>query len=347
MYGAYLIRLLKEQYPTISIMAWGGDQMQQAGADVIQHIRDLSIMGFVEVVKNLARLRRLFKQCQDQILEFQAETVVFIDFPGFNLRLAPWVKRNNMRTIQYISPKVWAWKESRIKTIKKYIDELICIFPFELDYYRQHQINVHYFGNPLQSLIQNYKPNLIKHAAGKEIIALFPGSRKQEISRILPILLRFTERNKKFHFIIGGMSLIGKDVYNSIIDTQYKPDNVSVEFDRNYDILGSSMLAINTSGTITLETALFEKPQIVVYHTHPISYALIKRLIKLRFISLPNILSGQELVPELIQNEFNLKSLQKEFDRAIKTQIDYTNFLGTLKVGDQEGLLNLLINRTK
>lgn len=347
-YGAYLIRLLKEQHPTVSIKAWGGDQMKRAGADIGQHISELSIMGFVEVFKNLARLQKLFKRCQDQILEFETDTVVFVDFPGFNLRLAPWAKDKGIRTVQYISPKVWAWKESRLQTIRKYIDELVCIFPFEIEYYKQHAIKAHYYGNPLHKIIQNHKANLITNEAGKDIVALFPGSRKQEIRRILPRLIAFATKNPTYHFTIGGMSIIGESFYNTIIMSNPLRDNISIVMDRNYDILESCVLAINTSGTITLETAIFGKAQIAVYRTHPVSYELIKRLIKVNYISLPNILSGQKLIPELIQGHFTLDKLQLEFNRLVNTSEDgYTEFVESLKLRNEKKLVELLMSGGK
>ena len=347
MYGAYLIRLLKMHNPSISIRAWGGDKMKAAGADVVVHISELSIMGFVEVVKNLARLRKLFSTCQHQILDFQTDTIVFIDFPGFNLRLAPWAKKNNIRTIQYVSPKVWAWKEKRIKKIKLSIDDLICIFPFEVDYYREHKIDVHYFGNPLHQLIDQYKQNLLGEQT-TDMIALFPGSRKQEIRRILPILIQFALANPTWHFSIGGMSLIGLEYYKDIMGQHTQSDNLSLVMDKNYDLISAATLVINTSGTITLETALFSKPQIVVYKTHPISYTLIKSLIKINYISLPNILSQVEVVPELIQNELSVATLQETFDRLLsKESVDYSGLQDSLKVVNEEGLVQLITKGAK
>lgn len=346
MYGAYLIRLLKEHQPSIAIRAWGGDKMKAAGADIALHISELSIMGFVEVIKNLPRLPKLFSKCREQILDFHTETIVFIDFPGFNLRLAPWAKKNNIRTIQYISPKVWAWKENRIKTIKTYIDDLICIFPFELEYYEKHQVKAHYFGNPLHQLIQNHQIDKSNTKDQKNIIALFPGSRKQEVRRILPLLVKFAAVNPDYHFIIGAMSLIGCDFYQDIINQYPKLSQLSLEMDSHYDLLSQAQLVINTSGTITLETALFNKPQIAVYMTHPISYALIKQLIKIQYISLPNILSNAAIIPELIQDDFSLSNLQNTFDRIIDNsrQALHPELQESLKVVDEQGLVKLIVN---
>ncbi len=346
MYGAYLIRLLKEHQPSLAIRAWGGDKMEAAGADIALHISELSIMGFVEVIKNLPRLAKLFSTCRQHILDFQTETIVFIDFPGFNLRLAPWAKKNNIRTIQYISPKVWAWKENRIKTIKSYIDELICIFPFELDYYKKHQVKAHYFGNPLHQLIQNHQIDKSKNNEQQNIIALFPGSRKQEIRRILPVLVKFAAVNPDYHFIIGAMSLIGYDFYQDIINQHPTLSQLSIEMDNNYDLISMAQLVINTSGTITLETAIFNKPQIAVYKTHPISYALIKQLIKVQFISLPNILSGSAVIPELIQDDFSVGNLQITFDRIINNSVQalHPELQESLEVVDEQGLVKLILN---
>lgn len=308
-YGAYLIQLLKQQYPLLEINAIGGDKMKLAGANLIHHIRELSVMGFVEVVKNFSRIKKIFRSAQSNILEHETDTLILIDFPGFNLRMAAWAKARGIRTIQYISPKVWAWKESRIAKIKQHIDTLICVFPFEIEYFKQFDIAAHYFGNPLFTIIQSHQAGEASITSGKQIIGLMPGSRQQEIKRILPVLVKFASEHDNYEFIIGGMSLIGEAYYKKRIKNN---QNISVLMDRNYDILQSCQAVINTSGTITLESLLFEKPQVVVYAMHPVSYAIISRLIKLKYISLPNILANKAIVPELIQDKLTIRQLHEK-----------------------------------
>jgi len=342
-YGAYLIRLLKENDSELEIWAIGGDKMKSEGAIIIHHIRELSVMGFVEVFKNLNQIRSIFKSSQSHILKEKTETIILIDFPGFNLRMAKWAKSHGIRTIQYISPKVWAWNESRISKIKKYIDTLICVFPFEVQYYQTFNIVAHYFGNPLYKIIESHVPGKPNIVSDKAIIGLMPGSRKQEIKRILPLLLEFSSEFENYHFLVGGMSLIGESFYRQIM--QNTSANVTLLMDRNYDILSKSDIIINTSGTITLESLLFQKPQIVVYATHPMSYYIIRRLIKLDYISLPNILADAEIVPELIQDNLTVHHLKKEFDRIQATgyNTDYEQVAETLYPKCEEKLVSLII----
>lgn len=343
-YGSYLIRLLQKHDPDISIQAIGGSQMESAGAELITHIRDLSVMGFVEVISQLGKIRKLFKHCRSAILTFQPDTVICIDYPGFNLRMAPWIKSQGIRTIQYISPKVWAWKETRIKTIRQHIDELICIFPFEIDYYAKHGISAHYFGNPLHHSIKEYEPSPILCDSTKPVVALLPGSRKQEVERILPVMLEFASTHPEYQYVVGAMSLIGQAFYENISKPFNLEKGIHFVIDRTYDLLSSADFVINTSGTITLESFLFGKPQIVVYKTHPLSYHIIKRLIKIKYISLPNILSNKQVVPELIQHELTVQNLGSQLLLIQQNLQDPEGLIAELKPRNEDLLVKLIFS---
>jgi len=342
-YGAYLIELLIQQHAEVDIIAVGGDKMKTAGATIVHHIRELSIMGFVEVVKNFSKIKGIFRSCQSHILSHKTETIIFIDFPGFNLRMANWAKSKGIHTVQYISPKVWAWKESRITKIKKDIDTLICVFPFEVDYFNKFNVNVHYFGNPLHHLIKSHIPGEPAIRSQKEIIGLMPGSRKQEIKRVLPVLLDLSNELLEYEFIIGGMTLIGRSFYEDILKSNF--DNVSIIMDRNYDLLHVSDYMINTSGTITLESLLFKKPQVVVYATHPISYFIISKMIKLDHIALPNIIANQTIVPELIQHNLTAANIKDKLNQIQSSDFkkNYNHIAEQLVPRNEEKLVALIL----
>ncbi len=343
-YGAYLIKLIKQAAPNISIEAWGGDKMQAAGATIKTHISDLSFMGLVEVVKNIGNIQKLLKKCKNDINHFNPDAVIFIDYPGFNLRIAKWVKEQHIPTIQYVSPKVWAWKESRIKTIKAVIDELICIFPFEVEFYKKHGLEVLYFGNPLRKLIPESSPTILEKTSNFPTIGIMPGSRKQELSRIMPILVDFINQHDSYEFIIGQMSIIPERLY---LKHQLTNANVQYIMDRAYDVIHTADVLINTSGTITLETMLMNKPQVVVYKAHKFTYHIFRRLINLDYISLPNIITERNLVTELIQDQCNVHKISDEIKRLLdnpKTE-DLQEIVEKLEVKDENLLVEKLIQK--
>ncbi len=343
-YGSYLIKLIKQAAPNMEIEAWGGDKMEAAGAQLKTHIRDLSIMGIVEVIKNITTIKKLLNKCKNDISRFKPEAVIFIDYPGFNLRMAKWVKLQNITTIQYISPKVWAWKESRIKTIKAAIDHLICIFPFEVDFYRKHGMDVLYFGNPLGKLINEKRHDTLERKTSLPTIGVMPGSRKQELKYIMPVLVDYINGNSSYEFYIGQMSMIPNDLY---LADQISNPNVHFIVDRPNDVMSGCDLMINTSGTITLETLFYKKPQLVVYKAHPLGYLLFKQLVNLPYVSLPNIIVEQSIVKELIQDDCTVDSISTELDalHSNSTMIDYEGVIEDLKVKNEELLLDVLTKR--
>lgn len=343
-YGSYLIKLIKQAAPNTEIKAWGGDHMQEAGATIQTHIRDLSIMGIVEVVKNMGTIRKLLTKCKDDITEFKPETVVFIDYPGFNLRMAKWVKLQKITTIQYISPKVWAWKESRVKTIKACIDHLICIFPFEVEFYRKHGMRALYYGNPLSKLIAEKKNSSLVKKTTFPSIGIMPGSRKQELKLIMPVLVDYINANNSVEFYIGQMSLLPFDLY---LADQITNPNTQFIIDRPNDVMYGSDLMINTSGTITLETLFYNKPQVVVYKAHCLGYLVFKQLVNLDYVSLPNIIAQQSIVTELIQDQFTVENLSSEINRLQLNVIDYSGVLEDLEVRDEELLIECLLHKKK
>ena len=344
LYGAYLIKLIKQTAPQIGIEAWGGDKMQAAGATIKTHIKDLSLMGIVEVAKNIGNIQKLLKKCRNDISSFNPDAVIFIDYPGFNLRIAKWVKEQNIPTIQYISPKVWAWKESRIKTIRSVIDELICIFPFEIDFYKKHNLDVHYFGNPLGKLIKESLPTVIEKKTSLPTIGIMPGSRKQELARIMPVLVDFINQHKAHEFLIGQMPIIPEHLY---LKNQLLNVNVQYIIDKPYDVIHSADVLINTSGTITLETLLLNKPQVVVYKAHALAYQVFKKLVKLNYISLPNIIAEKNMVKELLQDKCTVQNISKAVDDLINNpkQEDLQEIVKKLEVKDERMLVELLTKK--
>ena len=320
LHGSNLIKELKIIDTQAEIRCWGGDLMQSAGATLIKHYKELAFMGFAEVAKNLTTILNNIKFCKSDILEFKPDVIIFIDYPGFNLRIAQWAKKQGLKTHYYISPQIWAWKESRIKAIKRDIDQLYVILPFEKDFYEnKHHFKVHFVGHPLIDAIQQFKahpnPNFIteNQLSEKPIIALLPGSRKQEITQMLSVMLSVVHDFPDYQFVIAGAPGQDTDFYRPFLKT----NQVKLISNQTYDLLSVASAALVTSGTATLETALFKIPQIVCYKTSNVSYQIGKRLVKLKFISLVNLIMDKEVVKELIQDDFNEQNLEKELHKII------------------------------
>ncbi len=321
LHGSNLMAELKKQDKNAEFRFWGGDLMTKQGGVLVKHFKEHSFMGFIEVLKNLGTIRKMLKLCKKDILNYRPDVVIFIDYPGFNLRIAKYVKSLNIKTFYYISPKVWAWKESRVKSIKKHIDKMFIILPFEIEFYAKHNYPVTYVGNPLMDAVSNKldeKPNLEKFArenilSGKPIIGILPGSRKQEIATKLPVMLKLTNQYPDYQFVIAGAPSVDKTVYEKFVGDK----DVKVLYGKTYDILLHSMAALVTSGTATLETALFSVPQVVCYIASPISYHIIRLILKLKYISLVNLIMDKPIVKELIQHEMNPKQLKFELDSIL------------------------------
>ncbi len=315
LHGANLIKALKKKDKDASFRFWGGDLMQEAGGDLIKHYRDLAFMGFVEVLLNIRTIFSNIKFCKKDIEEYNPDVIIFIDYPGFNMRIAKWAKERGIKTHYYISPQIWAWKEGRIKSIKRDVDAMYVILPFEKEFYEdKHNFPVHFVGHPLIDAIANrtqVKQSEFLEENGlddRPIIALLPGTRKQEISKMLNVMLSVTDDFKDYQFVIAGAPSQDESFYNQFI----KKQNVHLLLNKTYDLLSLSHAALVTSGTATLETALFKVPQVVCYKGSRISYEIAKRVIKLKYISLVNLILDREVVTELIQTKFNTKELKKE-----------------------------------
>ncbi|MBP6430210.1 MAG: lipid-A-disaccharide synthase [Ferruginibacter sp.] len=340
LHGSNLIKQLKAIDNNIDIRCWGGDKMQAAGGSLVKHYKDLAFMGFIEVLKNLPTILKNIRFCKEDILAYQPDAVVLVDYPGFNLRIAKWAKQQGIKVIYYISPQVWAWKENRVKMMKQCIDKMICILPFEKDYYKQKwNWEVEYVGHPLVEVVEDFKTSIPSplNTYHLPIIALLPGSRKQEILTKLPIMLSVVSHFPNYQFIIAKAPGLDEDFYNNLIATY---PNVSWVVNETYALLSKAKAALVTSGTATLETALFEVPQIICYKGSVISYQIAKRLISIKFIGLVNLIMNKEVVKELIQHELNTNNLVAELSLLLNNtqkqqqiNTDYSNLKKLLKLG--------------
>lgn len=318
LHGSNLIKEIKKLDTEASIRCWGGNLMQQAGGTLAKHYRDLAFMGFVEVLKNLRIILRNLRFCKKDIEIFKPDILVLIDYPGFNLRITAWAKEKGIKTVFYISPQVWAWKENRVKKMKQTIDKMIVILPFEKDYYqRKWNWEVEYVGHPLAHVIENWpKPTAV--LSEKPIIALLPGSRKQEIYKKLPLMLEVSKYLPDYQFIVAKAPGLEDIFYHSMVQSYPNVQSISGE---TYTLLQQSRAALVTSGTATLETALFNVPEVVCYKGSSISYAIAKQLIKIKFISLVNLIMDKEVVKELIQNDLTVYNLITELKKLLKDTI--------------------------
>ena len=346
LHGSNLIKEMRKLDEQAVIRGWGGDMMQEAGAEIVKHYRDLAFMGFAEVIKNLPTIFSNIKFCKDDILAFQPDAIIFIDYPGFNLRIAKWAKQQKFKTIYYISPQVWAWKENRVKLIKKCIDKMLVILPFEKEFYKKWDYEVEYVGHPLVEVIERFKvegkglrENSDQSLASnpKPQIALLPGSRKQEILKKLPVMLEASKSFTDYQFLVAKAPGQEESFYHDLLKDY---PNVSSVTNQTYQLLLSAKAACVTSGTATLETALFAVPEVVCYKGSSISYQIAKRLIKVKFISLVNLIMDKLVVKELIQDEFNVENLKDELgkilnDNQVQEQMkkDYYNLKNLLSLG--------------
>ncbi len=342
LHGANLMKALYEQDKDAIIRYWGGDLMEKVGGTLVKHYRDLAFMGFIEVLFNLRTILKNITLCKNDIETFKPEVIIFIDYPGFNMRIAKWAKLKGIKTQYYISPQIWAWKEGRIKDIKRDVDEMYVILPFEKPFYKdKHQFPVHFVGHPLIDEIANRKQAdavLFRKENGldeRPIIAILPGSRKQEISKMLEVMLSIVGDFTDYQFVIAGAPSQDESFYQPFIKIQ----NVHLLLNKTYDLLSLSYAALVTSGTATLETALFKIPQVVCYKGNRISYEIAKRVIKLKYISLVNLILDKEVVTELIQTEFNKKRLKEELNRILD---DYNRAVLFLDYYDLEQKFELL-----
>lgn len=320
LHASNLMKSIKEQDAHAEFRFWGGDLMQEVGGTLVKHYKDLAFMGFAEVIMNLRTILNNIKFCKKDILAYAPDALILVDYPGFNLRIAEFAKKHNIVVHYYISPQIWAWKENRIKKIKRDVDQMYVILPFEREFYEEkHGFPVHFVGHPLLDAIADRKPTdpvLFAKENGlneKPIVALLPGSRKQEISKMLSVMLKMAPKFPDHQFVIAGAPGQDLDFYKEFINE----DNVAIVVNKTYDLLSVSTAALVTSGTATLETALFKVPEVVCYKGNELSYQIGKRLVNIKYISLVNLILDKEVVTELIQDEFNETNLENELFKIL------------------------------
>lgn len=338
LHGSNLVKEIIKLDASAQVRCWGGDKMQAAGGVLVKHYKELAFMGFAEVIKNLSTILKNIRFCKKDVSEFTPDVLLLIDYPGFNLRIAKWAKEHGLKVIYYISPQVWAWKESRVKLIKKVVDKMLVILPFEKQFYEKWDYKVEYIGHPLVQVINDYKEqNSSTVNRDKPVVALLPGSRKQEIAVKLPIMLKASGEFPNYQFTVAKAASVEHHFYELFLKDY---PNVSSAINETYSLLSDATAALVTSGTATLETALFGVPQVVCYKGSFLSYEIAKRLVKIKYISLVNLIMDKPVVKELIQNDFTeqnvvteLKEILYNNDRILQMKNDYTTLKELLQQG--------------
>ncbi|WP_226063191.1 lipid-A-disaccharide synthase [Kaistella polysaccharea] len=321
LHASNLMKSLLKKDPAAEFRFWGGDLMSDVSGIVpVKHYKDLAFMGFLEVAKNLGTILKNIKFCKEDLQKYNPDVLIVVDYPGFNLRIAEFAKGLGLRVVYYISPQLWAWKEGRVEKIRKFVDEILVILPFEKDFYKKHNVDAHFVGHPLLDAISDLPQiNIEKfkadhHLNEKEIIALLPGSREQEVTKMLDLMLSVRSHFKEYQFVIAGAPSLPRSFYQKYVDK-----NVHFVSNKTYDLLRSSKAALVASGTATLETALLSIPEVVCYRSSTISYEIGKRVVKnIKYISLVNLIMDEEIVTELIQSELNTKNLVKELSAILE-----------------------------
>ncbi len=313
LHGSNLVKALSRVDKNAEFRGWGGDLMSANGVVLVKHIRDLAFMGFVEVVVNLSTILSNLKFCKNDIQTYKPDAVILIDYPGFNLQIAKFLHNQGIRTIYYISPQIWAWKKSRVHTIKRVVDKMLVILPFERDFYKTYDIDAEFTGHPLLDALPDLSEEIISMPNKKVIVALLPGSRKQEIKKVLPVMLSVTNDFPEVVFTIAGVSSIGESFYRKLMGSA----PAKIVMNQTYDLLKQSRAALVTSGTATLEAALIGVPEVVCYKASWLSVAIARKLIKVKYISLVNLIMNRLVVKELIQNELNRQTLRGELNNML------------------------------
>ena len=331
-HAAHLMRELRGQDAAAQFRYWGGDQMQAEGGELVRHYKDLSIMGFVEAATSVLRFRGYLKQCQQDILAFKPDVLILVDYAGFNLRMAKFTKKHGIKVFYYISPKIWAWNQGRVEQVKAYVDKMFAILPFEAEFYRKFGYEIDYTGNPTADAVAEFVPTSDffernRLETDRPIIAVLPGSRKQEIEEMLHEMIAILPGFQEYQFVVAGVTNLDPNYYK-----HFHRNGIRFVFDQTFDLLSHATAALVTSGTATLETALFDVPQIVCYRTSALSYAIGKMVIKVPYISLVNLVVGRAVVKELIQGDFNARNLLDEL-RALLTDVAYPS---RVKAGSAE-----------
>lgn len=321
LHGSNLIAEIKNKDREAEFRAWGGDLMRKQGVTLVKHYRHMAFMGFVEVAVNLRKVLGNIKECKADLLKYRPDVLILVDYPGFNLRIAEFAHRNGIKVCYYISPQVWAWKQHRVKKIRENVDKMLVILPFEEPFYQEHGVNVDFVGHPLLDELSKlgttprinfvHRNNLSEK---REIIALLPGSRKQEVERMLGTMLKVIPRFPQYQFVIAGVPSLDKNLYARMIGDK----DVQLVTNQTYELLQNSSAALVTSGTATLETALLSVPEVVCYKANRLSYMIARNLIKVKYISLVNLIMEKQVVKELIQDDYNEANLTKELEQLLK-----------------------------
>lgn len=323
LHGSNLVKHLRAADPDADIACWGGDLMSRAGARLLKHYRETAFMGVWEVLVNIRRIRSNFAECRRQISDMKPDVLILIDYPGFNLRMARYAKESGIRVFYYISPKFWAWREGRVENIKRFVDRLYIIFPFEKEFYARHDYPAIFLGNPLLDHIDAWRAGVPDNSSlrlslgldERPVVALLAGSRLQEVTRMLPVMAAAAPSYPDYQFAVAAMDHLPARLYEEAA-AKY---GIKVINGKTYDLLAVAEAALVTSGTATLEAALFDVPQVVCYSTSPLTYHLAKLVIKVRFISLVNLVMDREVVRELIQGDLNLMNLHRELALVLST----------------------------
>ncbi len=324
LHGSNLIKAIRKTEPAAQVRCWGGERMEAEGGVLVKHYKDLAFMGFTEVIMNIRTIMQNIKFCEKDILTFKPDAIILIDYPGFNLRIARFAHDHGLKVFYYISPQVWAWKKSRVYTIKKVVDRMFVILPFEKAFYATYDIDVEYVGHPLLDIIspvhdQNDRTEFLKRnqLPDKKIIAILPGSRKQEVKRILPEMLKVIPGiDTDYQWVISGVKSLDPEFYHEILKTT----SIPVIYGQTYDLLRHTHAAIVTSGTACLETALFKIPQVICYKGSPISFAIAKRIVNIKYIGLPNLIMDKSVVKELVQSGLTTQNLQDELSELLHNE---------------------------
>jgi lipid-A-disaccharide synthase len=323
LHASNLMQELSKTDPKAEFRCWGGDLMQAAGGVLVKHYRDLAYMGFLEVVMNLRTIMKNLSFCKKDMLRFKPDAVILVDYPGFNLRIAEFAHRNGFKVIYYISPQVWAWKKSRVYGIRKNVDKMLVILPFEKEFYRRYDFEVDFTGHPLLDVVKRpsaYQDSkafrAVHHLSSKPVIALLPGSRKQEIRQMLPVMASLSGSFPDYEFVIAGAPSIDPSFYIQLTG----PGGPVILFGQTHELLRHAHAALVTSGTATLEAALYGVPQVVCYRGGSVSYAIARRIVDVKFISLVNLVMDRQVVKELIQGDFNAENLEKELKGILDPQ---------------------------
>ena len=314
-HAAHLMEALKRQDAAAPFRCWGGDLMQAAGGELVHHYKDLSVMGFVEAATSVLKFRKYLKECEQDLINYQPDVLILIDYAGFNLRVAKFAKALGIKVFYYISPKIWAWNTGRVEQVKARVDRMFVILPFEEEFYRKHDYKVDYSGNPTADAVAEFVPTADFYERNqldpaRPIIAVLPGSRKQEIEEMLHEMVAALPPFQEYQFIVAGVDNLDRAYY-----AHFERNGIRFLFNQTFDLLAHARAALVTSGTATLETALFGVPQVVCYRTSAVSYAIGKLVIKVPFISLVNLIAGREVVKELIQGDFTSRNLVDELKK--------------------------------